>query len=236
MEGAGLAVGVIALGSTFNNAVDCFEYVRLGRAFGTNFQTSLLKLENERLRVSRWGKSVGLSGDFSNADNVRLATGPPDEVAMATRVLTQIVGLFADAEDISNKYNNNAGGVDWNDELLDPATDMEAVGQSLHAKMRALSIKRQNTTPLRQRMQWALYEEKQFNALIQDIANLVNNLVVLFPSAHQEQRRLCRTEVSEISSKDALLTLKEIVALQDKELKQAIVEALQSEVSCCMPV
>jgi hypothetical protein len=37
MEPTGLAVGIIALAGLFNDAVDCFEYVQLGRNFGKNF-------------------------------------------------------------------------------------------------------------------------------------------------------------------------------------------------------
>ena len=236
MEPAGLALGIVALAGTFNNAIDCFEYIRLGRAFGTNFQTSLLKLDNARLRLSRWGESVGLNNDFSNAHNVRLATGPPEDVATAERVLSQITGLFANAEGISTKYKNRSGEVEWNIATLDSATDMEPVGQLLHEKMRSLSIKRQNSTPLRQKVQWALYEEKHFKRLIEDITDLVSDLVQLFPAAREEQRRLCRTEVSEISSRDCLRTLKEIAALQDVELNRAVVETLQSEASSFMPI
>ena len=74
MEAASFAVGLIALAGLFNNAVDCFEYVQLGRRFGADFQTSLLKLDNARLRLSRWGQAVGLSGDLGNVQSLPEAT------------------------------------------------------------------------------------------------------------------------------------------------------------------
>lgn len=52
-EAAGLAASVIALAGLFNNTVECFEFIQLGRNFGKNFQTSQLKLDNARLRLSR---------------------------------------------------------------------------------------------------------------------------------------------------------------------------------------
>ncbi|KAI4617146.1 uncharacterized protein J4E87_008386 [Alternaria ethzedia] len=229
MEPASLAVGIVALATTFNNAVDCFEYVQLGRAFGNDFQTSLIRLGNERLRVSRWGQAVGLSGDIKNASNVMLATAPPEDVTAANKVLKQILGLFAEAERVSAKYTNRTGEADQSLATLDSATDMDPVGQSLVAQMRTLSINRQNKTPLTRKAKWALYEKKQFNELIQDIANLVKDLVQLFPAAHEERRRLCRSEVSEIKSSDARLALKDVAALEDKELEEAIVEASESE-------
>ncbi|KAI4949551.1 hypothetical protein J4E91_005290 [Alternaria rosae] len=230
MEPAGLALGILALTGTFNNAIDCFEYIRLGRAFGTNFQTSLLKLDNARLRLSRWGESVGLD----NAHNIRLATGPPGDVAAAERVLSQIMDLFANAEGISIKYKNRSGEVEWNLAIIDSATDMEPVGQLLHERMRSLFIKRQKSTLLRQKVQWALHEEKYFKRLIEDITDLVSDLVELYPAAREEQRRLCRTEVSEISSRDCLRALEEIAALQDKELNRALVETLHLDASSFM--
>ena len=62
-DAAGLVVGVVALAGLFNTTVECFEFVRLGRTFGKSFQTSQLKLDNARLRLSRWGKSLSLDED-----------------------------------------------------------------------------------------------------------------------------------------------------------------------------
>lgn len=36
-EAAGLVVGVVGLASLFNNTVEWFEFIQLGRAFGKNF-------------------------------------------------------------------------------------------------------------------------------------------------------------------------------------------------------
>ncbi|KAF2735602.1 hypothetical protein EJ04DRAFT_511698, partial [Polyplosphaeria fusca] len=73
MEAGGFAIGLVALAGLFNNAVDCFEYVQLGRSFGTDYQTSLLKLDNTRLRLSRWGQAVGLSGNLEYAQSLQEA-------------------------------------------------------------------------------------------------------------------------------------------------------------------
>jgi Skp family chaperone for outer membrane proteins len=64
-EAAGL-VGVVDLAGLFNNTVKCFEFVQLGRTFGEDFQTSQLKLDNARLRLSRWDKSLSLDEDVQD--------------------------------------------------------------------------------------------------------------------------------------------------------------------------
>jgi hypothetical protein len=231
MEPAGLAVGIVALAGLFNNAVDCFEYVQLGSAFGTDFQVSLLKLDILRLRLSRWGKSVGLDGDLSNAHAIKLAAGPPEDIEKAGNVLGQIMDLFAKMESKSKKYQSRMGETDGDLTVLDVATNLEVSGQSLHEKMRAMSIKRQNSTPLRPKVQWALYERKRFRVLLEDVTDLINGLVECFPASREEQRRLCRAEASAIGSKDCLPALKEVTAQQDKDLNEALVDALLSKVS-----
>ena len=90
MEPIGLTVGIVGLVSVFNNAVDCFEYVQLGRSFGTNFQTSLLKLDNARLRLSRWGQAVGLSGDVANVQSLQSTNLAEEDISKAERLLGQI--------------------------------------------------------------------------------------------------------------------------------------------------
>jgi hypothetical protein len=229
MEAGGLAVGIVALTGLFNNAVDCFEYVQLGRSFGTNFQTSLLKLDNARLRLSRWGQAVGLSGELEDVRSLQEATVQKEDISKAERVLGQILELFADAEGISAKYKRSVQLDDASLAILDVHADMDAVGQSLHNKMRKLCIKRQNRTPLRQKVKWTLYEEKHFKRLIEDIIDLVNALLEVFPAVKQEQLKLCEIEVSEIAL-ETLSALMDIAQTQDKDLEAAISAAIRSDV------
>ncbi|KAH7357338.1 prion-inhibition and propagation-domain-containing protein [Pyrenochaeta sp. MPI-SDFR-AT-0127] len=229
MEAGSLAIGIVALAGLFNNALDCFEYVQLGRGFSTNFQTSLLKLDNARLRLSRWGESVGLTGELENTQSQQVVAVATEDTPKAEEVLGQILELFANAEGISMKYKIRADENDSHLSVLDPNTNMDTSGQTLHKKMRDLAIRRQNKTFLRQKVKWALYEEKHFKRLIEDITDLVNDLVQLFPAVQQEQRRLCGVEVSEIgTAHSSLPILKDIAASQDKDLENAIVDFLKS--------
>ncbi|EON63735.1 hypothetical protein W97_02963 [Coniosporium apollinis CBS 100218] len=228
MEPASLATGIVALAGLFNNAIDCFEYVQLGRSFGKNFQTSLLKLDSARLRLSRWGEAVGLSGDLSDVRSLQQTLRSAQDVAKADAILGQVLDLFADAEGVSVKFKSRAKPGDQSLLVYDSRTELEPVTASLHERMRELSLKRQSRTGLRQKAKWAMYEEKQFRRLIEDITELVDNLVELFPAAQASQRRLCEVEVSEIGAEESLPVLKEIVANQDRYLEAAVSKALES--------
>lgn len=237
MEVGGLAVGILALAGLFNNAVDCFEYVQLGRSFGTNFQTSLLKLDNARLRLTRWGQAVGLSGNLEGAQSLQEANVQKEDVDKAHRLLEQIRDLFTEAERISEKYKGSVKPNDSTLAILSPQVDMDDVGQTLHDKMRKLCIKRQKKTPLHDRVAWALYEEKYLNRLIEDIVSLVDGLQEVFPATKEKQLKLCEAEVSEIGDSDAgtkclsmLMGIARSKDTQDKDLEAAIAAALKTDV------
>ena len=98
---------------------------------------------------------------------------------------------------------------------------MDTASAQLHNRMRELSLKRQNRTPFRQRANWALYEEKNFRRLIEDLTDLIDSLVELYPAGQESQRQLCEAEVLALSTSEALPALREITAEQDKLLEEA---------------
>lgn len=222
-EAAGLAGGVIALAGLFNNAVECFEFIQLGRNFGTNFQTSQLKLDNARLRLSRWGNSLGLNGNISDTQALQAWFISTQNVSHAEALLGQILELFAEAEGVSIKYKNHTATEDSRLTVYDPQTDFVPAMAALHNKMRQLSIERQNRTGLRQKARWALYEEKYFRRLLEDVTGLITSLVELFPGCQALQQTLCETEASTIgANEESLPVLREIAAEQDKFLEAAL--------------
>jgi hypothetical protein len=232
MEPAGLAVGVIALAGMFNNAVDCFEFVQLGRNIGKDFQTDLLKLDNAGLRLSRWDKAAGLSGQVANAQSLISTMLSTEDIPKAEKLLGQVLELFEDAEKVSGKFKSQAAAGDLSLLVVDVQGDVDSDRRTLHEKMRDLSIERKNKTPLRQKVKWALYEKKYFERLIADIIELVDSLVETFPAVRQAQHDLCKEEVSEIGSNEILTTLDGIAASQDQDLHAVILEVLKkSDVS-----
>ncbi|KAH7061831.1 prion-inhibition and propagation-domain-containing protein [Paraphoma chrysanthemicola] len=227
-ETAGLVVGVVALASLFNNTVECFEFVQLGRTFGKSFQTSQLKLDNARLRLSRWGKSLGLDDDVRDTASLQGRFGSEANVKHAEALLGQIVELFAEAEGVSSRYKSRTEPQDGSLVVYDPQTDLDPAVAKLHDKMRQLAIERQNRSGVRQKAKWALYQEKHFRRLIEDITELVNDLDSLFPTTQHSQRDLCDIEVSAIGEGEGISVLREIAAAQDKLLEQAITKATES--------
>ncbi|KAF2877986.1 prion-inhibition and propagation-domain-containing protein [Massariosphaeria phaeospora] len=105
-EVAGLVIG---LPSLFSSALECFQYVRLGREFAGDFETCQLKLDLAGLGLSRWGKSIGL-------DKVELLEElpiPKSEAVTSRDVLKRILKLFGDAETKSKTLKGLGSKVQW---------------------------------------------------------------------------------------------------------------------------
>lgn len=172
-----------------------------------------------------------MSGDIANTQSLQSTAFSAEDIPKAEKLLGQILELFADAEGVSKKFKSRASANDSSLMVLDVQEDMDPVHRSLYEKMRDLSITRQNRTPLRQKVKWALYEEKHFRRLIEDVIDLVNDLIETFPAVQQEQRELCEVEVTEIGTSDSFPILKDIAVSQDKDLEAAISKVLRSNVS-----
>ncbi|KAL6230706.1 hypothetical protein BDW75DRAFT_221944 [Aspergillus navahoensis] len=207
----------------FNDAVKSFDYIQMGAKFGKSFQTSLLKLDVVRLRLTRWGQSVGLA-NLDDIKPLQITKLAPEDSEQVQGLLGQILELFADAEAASKRFRKRNADMP----VLDPAKELDSVSASLHHKMQELAKKRQGK-PRFEQDEWTMYDEKHLTRLIEDITALVDGLVDLFPGIQEEQRKLCEEELSQMDmNKDVLLLLKDVAAGQDKLLSDTVVRVIQS--------
>jgi len=218
-EAVGLTIGSVALASLFTTCVDCFEYVQLGRQFGTNYQRSLLKLDIVKLRLSRWAGAVNESQQHYN-----VAIGSANEAQKVQEILGEIIELFANAEKVSAKYKMKAKPGDL--VAYNVNADLEPDVRSMHNKMRELAIKRQKRSSFAQKAAWALYEEKHFNRLIEDVTTLVDGLVELFPATQGRLQQLSLEEAQEMKEEPSLGVLEEAAEDIDPLLQTSVKQVL----------
>lgn len=222
-EVAGLVIGAVSLAATFTTCVDCFEYVQLGRNFGKDYQRSLLKLDIAKLRLSRWADAVSES---HNQYQVPLRTSADAQEVEA--LLGNIIDCFADAEKVSRRFEtkgNNATEL----QVYNVNADLEPSLQTMHDKMRALALKRQRRSTVRQKTAWALYEKKHFDRLIIDVVELIEGLTQLFPATQQRQSELVVEEVQEIESQPAFAEVETAAEGIDSLLVSSIQQAVAAQ-------
>ncbi|KYG40764.1 hypothetical protein M433DRAFT_148211 [Acidomyces richmondensis BFW] len=103
MEPVSFAVGVAGLAGLFETAIDGVRYVRAGREFGIDFQTSCLQLDNAQLLLSRWGEAVGLGSQTAATTTLQATSVAQKDIKRAEALLGQIVILFQQAETVTNE-------------------------------------------------------------------------------------------------------------------------------------
>ncbi|KAL1862676.1 hypothetical protein Daus18300_008474 [Diaporthe australafricana] len=214
MEAIGFAFGAAgALGQV----LECFEYVYVARSFGDDYQIYQLRLDNARLRLSRWGSSVDMK------------SAPRKDQDHAEQALQQIYGVFKRTEELSAEFakKNHIATDDAENHSLVEAQGFEKVKHALHEKMRDLSLKRerQPSNSTVKKVKWAIYSKEHMKSLIENLATLTTELVELFPEAKDAQKRLCDVEMLDFL--DSIRVLKDAIGEQDIILAEALKKLLE---------
>lgn len=213
---------IVSLPGCFTAAVQCFEHVQLGRNFEKNFQKSLLKLDIAEYRPSRWGERVNIYPNNGNEAEIRIQSAK--DVEAAKRFLQEIPTVFTDANRLSDRYKPKTS---FELEISQPHVNLPPNALGLHTKIRDLAIRYQKRTNVRKKATWALYHEKYFNRLIEDITQFVNHLDELFPATQEHQQQL-QMEVSELSNEPDFASLGEAAEEVDDALREIIEKALET--------
>ena len=164
-EAVGVVFGII---SSFNQALECFRYVRIARDYVQDSDTCQLRLVLQGLRVSRWGQRVGLH----TVENEELIT-PEEHRKLADEVLRHIIKLFKDARAATRNLPQDG-----------PATASSTFG-ALHDQLQQLTLNRTNRKhkdSFAVKTVWALYKMKEPMDFLESLTGLVDSLCSFFES------------------------------------------------------
>ncbi|THY70991.1 hypothetical protein D6C86_09740 [Aureobasidium pullulans] len=218
MEAGGLGVGAVALAGLFNNVVDTYGYVRLGKQYARDFETSQAKLDLSRLQLSRWGEALEL-GSITKTTQLPTALGSSDNIAKAENALGNILHLLDDAQHLSKRYEQRTSG--------DAVATLNPDDLELHRRVQRIVTQRQRNTGFLKKAAWALYRKNDLENLVEDITDLTAQLVNLFPATKQRQQELSTAELNALGD-ERLLFIKNIADDQDPLLATAAQEAMQA--------
>ncbi|KAI0861502.1 small s protein [Xylaria cubensis] len=170
-----IAAGAVSIATAFTACIDCFNYIQLGRHFGRDYQTCVLLLGGEKVRLARWGEAVHVDQD----PRLNRPEVISEETQMAKRILLQILMLFADTEKISKKHKlNSKAGPDL---PVLTKTELNLAVAAWSNKMKEISVKRQETSSFLKRTSWAIYHKSELEELTSNIRKLIDNLEMLLP-------------------------------------------------------
>ncbi|KAK4863263.1 hypothetical protein LT330_002041 [Penicillium expansum] len=223
MDPISFALALGGIPGMFTSCVECCRYIQFGRDFEKDFGMTLCKLEACELRLTRWGTAMGIEGPDSR---LRADLYGEEQIKSAYHWLTEIEKAFNIATETSARFKSTAKPEKLL--LLDTDTEIAKANDSLnglHLTMRNIIDGRLKPRK-RDRVAWALYKRGNYENLVENISDLVNNLVELFPSTTPEQGQLCRKEVQVMSS-GSLELLREVTDGEDEVLKGMLQMELQ---------
>jgi len=225
-EAVGLVIGLATL---FNAVVDDFEYIQFARNFGADFQVSALQLSNAQLRLSRWGKSIGLSDIDSETRSLRGTLLCQEDIEPAQKMLGCILDELQRAKDKSVEYAKGKKPDDRSLKVYDPENDLGYSDLSLLEIGRNLVRRRQNGLPKTKQAKWALYDRGHFKEMLDNVTKLTGELVELFPAVKDKQEQLRDEEMAAFTG--SLRQLQAAIANQDDTLATVLSQLLNPAVS-----
>ncbi|CAK7210842.1 hypothetical protein SBRCBS47491_000915 [Sporothrix bragantina] len=208
------ALGVAAL---FNNCVDTFEYIQLGRHFGDDYTLCKVRLVIAETRLIRWGE-VAKINDNSRFD----ASAPLDKQAkLVQMILQELASHFERVQRTSERYK--LGADQQQDLVLLRENNMQKTGLAVYNQLKDFARRKQRRTGLLKKTAWALYDGKHLKVLIDEIADLIDDLEKVFPVEDGEDgaQRLLETEIEEVKDEASLTLLKDAAKGIDKAMSDA---------------
>jgi hypothetical protein len=224
MEPFGTAAGVLGIAGLFNNCVQCFEYIQLGRHFGQDYERCQLKLDTAKARLSRWGQAIDINHD------PRFATdSPQDQNAVLIKSILEQVDLeFLSIQKASKRYALLAKPEELE---VCRVEDMGSTSRRLHNHLSAMVKKRQKGTSVVKKAAWALYDAKKFENTVQQITGFVDDLEKLLQQLPNKEEQVCRQlaelEIEEIEDEPSLKVLADVTEDTDKILSEVIRDRLE---------
>ncbi|KAJ4194442.1 hypothetical protein NW759_016522 [Fusarium solani] len=232
MEPPSFALAICGIPGIFKSAVDCFQYIQLGRNFGKDYGFCLAKLEAAELQFTRWGQATGFLQEPVDIDSL-FQRGPWNEadIKKVRKWLGLINDAFQDAKNRSERYKLSVE--DDEPELLeipDQGGELDKAGpptKHLVLSMRQVTKNRQKRLSMGKKIGWALFRKADFEALVETICRLIDNLVNIFPAHYNSQKELCQQEVKSLQA-ESIPKLVEVLGTNDKLLNLALSEEIQS--------
>ncbi|KAI1165873.1 heterokaryon incompatibility protein s [Nemania serpens] len=207
-ESFGVVAGVLSVAALFNNCVTYFERCQL-------------KVDVARTRLSRWGQVVAINQD------PRFATDKPEDesVQQVQDILEEIDQLFQNLENASKRYTRRAKKEDLKHLQIQA---MQPAARKVHNRLNAIVGQRQKGTSFIKKAAWALYDGKNFEKLVNEIAGFVDALEKLIPRNEGVRQILVEMEIEEVDDEPSLGALQNAAASTDSVLAEVVTKKLET--------
>ncbi|KAK4163560.1 prion-inhibition and propagation-domain-containing protein [Cladorrhinum sp. PSN259] len=215
---------VIGLAGLFNAVVDDLEYVQFAHSFGADLQLSALQLSNAQLRLSRWGKSIGLGDVDGETRSLRGTLISEEDIEPTEKLLRDILAQLRLIKQKSAEYAKGKNPEDKSLKVYDPENVLGYSDLSLLEIGRSLVRRRRNGLLKKTKPKWVVYDRGHFKEMLDNVTKLTGELVELFPAAKVKEKELCDEEMTAFTG--SLRQLQAAIANQDITLTTMLSQLL----------
>ncbi|KAI2464704.1 hypothetical protein F4781DRAFT_59167 [Annulohypoxylon bovei var. microspora] len=190
----GIVAGAVGIASALGACIDGIGSIRIGRHFGSDFQTFQLRIRMLELRLARWGEALRVYDDPQFND----PSAATDEIRAAKDTLFQILELLQSSDKLAKKFQPSRERDE--DHPTGDAAQLERNLLSLDKKIQDIIARRKQSKVSRVKIaRWVLYSREHAMQFIGDVTSLIDLLQQLFPMPEKELA-LAVEEVKQLSS------------------------------------
>jgi hypothetical protein len=210
----GFVTGALSVAALFNNVVDCFEYIHLGRQMQTDYDLYKVRLLLAKTRLVLWGQSMNIQ------TNPHFNLSHPSADELAVLFLHQIIARLGDAYALSRRYeikakqsNNPAATRLLEEKELGPAA------RRIRAVLQRFEKQTGKVTELSKKARWALYDGPHLETVVESVVTLVAELQATYP-AQKDISSLVEAKIQEVEDEPTLRLLERAAEGIDPVMQQ----------------
>lgn len=195
----------------FDAAVNAFDRVETGKAYGKDYQEAALSLATLQLRLARWGNTIKIVDDASQ-ETSGLPVAPAEDTEVFEDLLGSIARNFEDAEKVAKRHKLKATSTVQSS----PADGSNTIDE-LEKKVRGLTLQRQRSSSVGQKARWVFHDKKYFGEIITSLTRQVTEVIELFPAdVYQAQQQA----LEKYAQDDAQQLSKATEVIQPSEIEE----------------
>ena len=176
-EAVGLAIGAVALISTFKDCIDLFSTFAAAKTLGADYERLITKLDIQKALLLLWQERVRLlEPNYDTRLDHRVTSKAVSESLGAIRL------LLGESDSLQKLY----GVKITESQSACNSTTMSHQGMEKFVRdFERLKLRieiRQKNAPVKQRLKWIIKDKEKFSCLVQELSYFISNLNVLLPN------------------------------------------------------
>ena len=223
-EAAGLVFGVVSLWKT---CVGVFDVVGSSKTYGLDYEVPLVELEVERIRLLTWGNAAGLDESQPADGSRRRSSHSRFRVENVRNAVLSLLGymqnVFEDSARLQTRY-----GLRRTEEIPEDKANsssnslmvLRGIFRTAYGPLRRSAKERQHSTPVTGKATRAIYDQRKFKTMVEDVKGLNDSLEALFPDIKLKVTQEMRDDIDQSEEAESLGLLRQATGGEHDDISE----------------